>query len=76
MESGAIGFVAAQWWLWAELCSGAVALGWKKGGGGCGLCSGTVGWCCREVWLGKRGKKKKNIYIYIIIIILIGCIVK
>ena len=47
-----------------------VALGWKKdrwpwGGGGCGLCNGAVGWCCREVWLGKRGKKEKKNYFII-----------
>ena len=55
-----------------------VALGWKRdrwpwGGGGCGLCNDVVGWCCREVWLGTRGKKEKKNLFYNI---LIGCIVK
>jgi hypothetical protein len=37
----------------------------------CGLCwvlvCVVVGSCCREVWLGKPGKKKKNIFYNILI---------
>jgi hypothetical protein len=32
-------------------------------GVGCGWVCVAVSWCCREVWLGKRGKKKKIIII-------------
>uniref|UniRef100_A0A2N9FXT6 Major facilitator superfamily (MFS) profile domain-containing protein n=1 Tax=Fagus sylvatica TaxID=28930 RepID=A0A2N9FXT6_FAGSY len=42
-----------------------VALGWKRdrwpwGGGGCGLCNGAVGWCCRERSSGGGVAEKKS----------------